>query len=163
MKPWILVDVDGVLNPDFRCHPPYCHCHAHWLRRKTYPGGFKFTVVVNPQHGPMLTGLAADTGGELAWGSTWEHHANEWIAPLVGLPSLPAGVTHGRSFKADTLIPWCDGRPWVWFDDDDTELYQADAIAGDTPHLTVWVEPTAGLTEAHIATAREWLLANGGT
>jgi hypothetical protein len=158
MDPLILVDVDGVLNPDFRCHPPYCKCHPGWLKRSTYPGGFKFNVTVNPLHGTWLRQLAADTGGQLAWGSTWEDHANEWIAPLIGLPAaIPAGVTHGKPFKADTLIPWCDGRPWVWFDDDDTELYQATTLATG-PCLTVWVEPTIGLTEAHIATARQWLL-----
>lgn len=158
MRPLILIDVDGVLNPMLRCHPPYCKCHPGWLRRKTYPNGMKFTVVVNPAHGRWLTRLAADTGGELAWGSTWEHHANDWIGPLIGLPALPAAVTHGKPLKADTLVPWCDGRPFAWFDDDKDELDRAGSLSTQ-PYLAVHVDERAGLTVDHVAAARDWLLA----
>jgi len=164
MRPLILIDVDGVLNPWIRHdlarqQPPFCDCHSGWVQTHARPhGGGKFTLLLNPAHGPMLLDLAADTDAELAWGSTWEHHANQWIGPLVGLPELPVGVTHGGTFKADTLIPWCDSRPFVWFDDDETELARADGIATQ-PHLSVHVDEETGLTGAHIVTAKAWLMA----
>jgi HAD domain in Swiss Army Knife RNA repair proteins len=172
MRPWILVDVDGVLNPDIRHdlaaqQPPFCDCHSDWVKRTGRPNGHPFPLLLNPGHGEMLLSLAAATGGELAWGSTWEHHANEWIGPEIGLPALPVGITHSRSdrskyMKAHNLVPWTGGRPFVWFDDDSTELAEAARLATQ-PCLCIEVDDRTGLTGKHIATAKKWLLANGGT
>jgi hypothetical protein len=153
MRPLILVDVDGVLNPDFRCHPPYCECHPGWRRVKVYPIGVQYQVYVNPLLGSWLTRLAADTGAELAWGTTWENHANDWIGPLTGLPVLPVAPVSG--YGKATVLPWTAGRPFVWFDDDGAVAEIC--AAHDTPNLCVRVDPAAGLTEDDISLARDWL------
>lgn len=165
-RPLILVDVDGVLNvvdltSRQRSRLMY---HSGWKNRwvqlpsHRHDGYADFRVFVNPAHGRWLRKLACDTGGELAWGTTWEDDANRWVAPLVGLPQLPvAPAPWGR--KAPSVFDWTDGRPFVWFDDDEHELELAAQLAADAgqPFLPVLVDYRTGLTEANIGRARKWL------
>lgn len=92
MKPLLLLDVDGVLNPMGRPAPDF-------RRYRCTIGDDVYTVHLNPRHGRRLLELALVTGSELVWATTWEHHANDWIAPRIGLPSLPV-ITLGSSSGA---------------------------------------------------------------
>lgn len=155
MRPLILIDVDGVLSPDFRCNPPFCRCHPGWIKRKVTAEGSELTLILNPRHGKMLLDLAAETGAELAWASTWESWANVCVGPLIGLPELPwAPAPRGR--KAPSVVPWTAGRPFVWLEDDPAIARRAAELA-DQPHLVVLVDERYGLTGDHLAQARAWL------
>jgi hypothetical protein len=49
------------------------------------------------------------------------------------------------------------GRPFVWLED---EPDVSEALAGEPalgPHLIVPVDPEEGLTDVHVARARDWL------
>ncbi|WP_200881386.1 hypothetical protein [Nocardia otitidiscaviarum] len=80
-------------------------------------------VWLNPSHGPALLALADRF--ELVWATTWEHDANTYIAPVIGLPELPVVEWQttkrfgpdGIFFKTEELVAHAAGRPFVWIDD----------------------------------------------
>jgi hypothetical protein len=157
--PLLLLDVDGVLNPlgkRTRGHRRY----DLTLDEETY------TVFLDRRHGAKLLALAAETGAELVWATTWEHWANEWIGPRIGLPRLPvielgddSPVTHGEMFKTPYVADYVRHRPFVWFDDAlwaaDQRYLEAHPNVGD--FLLVEVDQRLGLTDGHLDLAREWL------
>ncbi|MFG1941419.1 HAD domain-containing protein [Nonomuraea sp. NPDC048826] len=165
MKPLLLLDVDGVLNPTGHPTPDF-------RRYRCTIGSSVYTVHLNQRHGPRLLELALETGAELVWATTWEQHANEWIAPRIGLPSLPVigmrpddriGGEHGEMFKTRRVAEYVGGRPFVWFDD---QVYQEDenylrARQGTGEFLLIHVPARQGLTSQHLAVAREWLTLTG--
>jgi hypothetical protein len=108
----------------------------------------------------MLLALAAETGGELAWGSMWENNANIYVAGVVGLPQLPwAPCTTSFSRyvnKAESVVPWAKGRPFVWFDDE-SYIPQAVFMRARQLHLVITVDDRTGLTAEDIDAARNWL------
>ncbi|WP_327087971.1 HAD domain-containing protein [Nonomuraea sp. NBC_01738] len=163
MKPLLLVDVDGVLNPLGRPTPDF-------RRYECTLGAEVYTVHLNAWHGRRLMELAVRTGSELVWATTWEDDANEWIGPRLGLPALP--VIHvrrdrdselGEMFKTPFVAEYVKGRPFVWFDD---YVWPADQrYLRDHPDvgefLLVHVEPKTGLTRKHFELAAEWLTLSG--
>ncbi|GAA4533123.1 MULTISPECIES: HAD domain-containing protein [Nonomuraea] len=164
MKPLLLLDVDGVLNPTGRPSPDF-------RRYRCTIGSTVYTVHLNQRHGTRLMELALETGSELVWATTWEQHANEWIAPRLGLPPLPViemapgenGSRHGEMFKTRHVAEYVGDRPFVWFDD---QVYQEDedylrARQGLGEFLLVHVPGRVGLTSRHLAAAREWLTLTG--
>lgn len=164
MRPLLLLDVDGVLNPAGRPTPDF-------RRYRCTIGGAVYTVHLNQRHGTRLLELALETGAELVWATTWEQHANEWIAPRLGLPTLPViemgrddGVSErGEMFKTRRVAEYVGDRPFVWFDD---QVYQEDdeylrERRGLTDFLLVHVPPNVGLTSAHLDKARQWLTLSG--
>ncbi|MDF2712376.1 MAG: hypothetical protein K0R62_8028 [Nonomuraea muscovyensis] len=163
MRPLLLVDVDGVLNPFGRPEPGFRRYHCTI-------GPEAYTVHLDARHGTRLLELALATGAELAWATTWEHHANHWIAPRIGLPELsvvPMGPARdselGEMFKTPHVAAYVEDRPFVWFDDqvrDEDERYLRERQGLDR-FLLVCVDPVGGLTRQHLAMARRWLTLSG--
>lgn len=165
MRPLILVDVDGVLNPSFSAKTRrYLEYHEGWKTCYANPMGTEFRLFLNPAHGRWLLDLAQETGAELAWGTTWEHYANKHIGPRIGLPGLPvapmpkAYKTGGLYHKAQGFVPWTAGRPFCWLDDEPDAGEVTAKLAGSQPHKVIYVDEHTGLTQGHISQAREWLL-----
>lgn len=159
-RPLLLLDVDGVLNPAGRPSPDF---HRH----KAVVDGQVYTLLLNRWHGSRLLELAEETGAELAWATTWEGHANEWIGPRIGLPELPVipmtgphAPVMGEMFKTPHVAGYVAGRPFVWFDDQidwiDEEYLAAHPGVG--AFRLVKVDPRYGLADAHLADARDWLM-----
>lgn len=160
--PAILLDVDGVLNPDLKCKPPWCPCHPSWLRRHAHVDGVKCRLYLNPEHGRSLNSLASETDSHLLWATTWNHDANLWIGPAIGLPVLPVvpipQIPRGEDYslwKARQVARWAD-RPFVWFDDGPGIKAEMDQLTSE-PHLIVTTDEHVGLTGDHIQEARDWL------
>lgn len=157
-RPAFLIDVDGVLNPLRRPRP------GAGFRRGQYLG---YTVWLSPRHGRWLLDLADQLDVELIWATTWEHDANRYIGPAIGLPNLPviefSGspllATVGHIWKLPDVARAMDGRPFAWVDDDfsiDDLAWAADRTERGTPTLLLAADPEVGLVEAHIDSARAW-------
>jgi hypothetical protein len=108
-------------------------------------------VWLNPDHGPILAALPFD----LVWATTWEQEANDFVAPLLGLPSLPfiawpdprPEPEGGVFWKTPQIVAWADGRAFAWVDD---EITDADVewvrVHHGAPALVHRVDPRSGLT-----------------
>lgn len=175
-RPILYLDVDGPLNPfaakphrrpegyeTHRLLPP------SWVARcrEMYPGRRvkELRVWLNPAHGPQLLALADRF--ELVWATTWEHDANEWIAPRIGLPELPVVEwatskrfgPDGTFFKTAELVQHAGGRPFAWVDDD---LNTRDRRYVEREHLGAallhWVDPAKGLLDTDFAALEAWAI-----
>lgn len=165
-RPLLFVDVDGPLNP-YAAKPTrrpegyltHRMSPADWARE--YPDAQPLRVWLNPEHGPMLLSLPV----ELVWATTWEHDANEWIGPRIGLPELPVvewpdrpfGATDGRLWKTQPVADYAAGRPFAWIDD---QLTDADVrwceLRYPAPTLLLPINPAIGLARNDIAAIGRW-------
>lgn len=161
-RPLLFLDVDGTLiplgtptaaQPDMphtRTQAPALPANAHPLLHK-----------VNPEHGRRLEALGCD----LVWATTWMSDADDILAPLLGLPSLPVvdwpdsdegGLLH---WNTRGLVEWAQGRPFVWVDD---EISHTDRQWVSTHHhapaLLHRVDPHRGLTEHDVTAIESWLM-----
>ena len=172
MKPALLIDVDGVLNVQARAEEPGWETH-----QVLGPGNRRsFNLVLNAQHGRWLLELAPFY--DLTWATTWWTVANQRIAPLLGLPDLPAVPlptafgprTRDYCPKTPHVRRWAKGRSLAWIDDD-IDHRDAHALtkdwAGDrlevmrhdpplSAVLTIAIDPDQGLERAHIDQLHEW-------
>ena len=160
-RPLLFLDVDGTLLP-----------FGAGARRATAgPVAASVDAVAgNPllarldlRLGPLLSGLPCD----LVWATTWMGEANDVLCPLLGLPTLPVitwpdededegdGRVH---WKTRGLVSWAAGRPFVWLDDEVTDVdrrwvrqnHHADVLLHQ-------VTPSTGLTNADLAVVTAWL------
>ncbi|GAA1215991.1 hypothetical protein GCM10009665_02240 [Kitasatospora nipponensis] len=155
MKPLLYLDVDGPLNP-----------YAAPLFEQPLDG---FTVIevpyepgplrvwLDPRHGARLLALEY----ELCWGTSWMAKANEWIAPVLGLPELPyvdfsqvlfQERPDGVHWKTPILVEHAAGRPFAWVDDElgpEDEAFVAAHHPGAA--LLHYVSPLKGLRDEDFA------------
>jgi hypothetical protein len=177
VRPTLLVDVDGPLNPyAAKPHrrPEGYETHrllpSRWVaaeRRRLEAWGPRnktirpLRVWLNPDHGPALAVLAFD----LVWATTWEQEANDYVAPRIGLPSLPfitwldprPDPGGGVFWKTPQVVAWAEGRSFAWVDD---EITDADSAwvrdHHDGPALLHRIDPRIGLTADDFALLAAW-------
>lgn len=160
-RPAILLDIDGVLNPFFRektgHDPPYCGCLDHRGWRKRWPLGpsHPLRVHVRPDFGPKLRRLADDAGAQLMWASRWQGNCY-LFAHEQGLPAdmevIPIGPDQE---KGAAVREYTYPAPVVWFDDEPDQFRSMQFMSHAYKLITV--DPGTGLTDEHLAQAREWL------
>ncbi|MCE7006305.1 hypothetical protein LWC34_26200 [Kibdelosporangium philippinense] len=157
-----LLDVDGPLNPfAAKAHrrPP-----GYETFRQTKSGGWYTSkrkglrVWLNPRHGVLLRALAEETGLTLVWATSWQHEANDYIGPVLGLPPLPViEFTVRRDWKWPAVSDYAAGRPLAWFDDQFNRGQQNfEAERDGTPTLLCHVDPASGLRDKHFQEVRAW-------
>lgn len=168
VKPLLLIDVDGPLNPyaalaDPRPPEGYTR-HSMWPA--VWTRARPLSVLLNPWHGVELLGLADRY--ELVWATTWKDDANEWIGPRLGLPELPfidwpliqGRPPRGTLWKTRYVLEYAAGRPFAWVDDQITSYdhewvdQQHDAAA-----LLLRIDPGTGLTRPDFDTLADWAAA----
>ena len=204
-RPLLLLDVDGPLNPTtLRVRKNDAEAAAFTLRHMRPPGfeelspeeyarqmeerrrerssGFRRDGKPGdplPVRSSFLHVGEFDTLMEvfdLVWATTWNGEANQFISPLVGLPTdlphipfepRPKGwMRSNGSFKTPIIARWLDenhpGRAWAWVDD---ELNQKDrayfrvhhyGLNTAPSHLLLRVEDHLGLRTADFMRLREF-------
>lgn len=159
-KPWLLIDVDGVLNPEPLIRRSVKEVPPEFAERgfelhKIKPKGFTrfFQVGLSPEHGRML--LAMQDVFQLGWATTWEDEANTKIGPKIGLPKLPYAKVSERGDKAQGVRELVGNTPFAWLDD--LHYWHGGSEFTDDPNvLLVAVNPEVGLTAENLTEAREW-------
>ena len=151
-RPLLFLDVDGPLIP-FR---------ARDTAAAAPDDGNPLLGRLDPEDGRRLLAL----GCELVWATTWMAEANEVVSPRLGLPRLPvvewpdddADPRGGLHWKTAFLARWAAGRPFVWLDDEVTEIDRRWVAAHhDRPALVHRVDPFLGLTGDDFSAVRRWL------
>ncbi|PRY41786.1 HAD domain-containing protein [Umezawaea tangerina] len=176
----LYLDVDGPLNPyAARAHR---RPEGYGTFRRTARGGWYggrdakrykgVRVWLHPGHGALLGDLAARTGLELVWATSWGHEANRHIGPAVGLPPLPVvefpecdldpvdGWSADGGWKWPAVLDHAAGRPLAWFDDEH-DAFAAGRAAFDlgragAPTLLCHVDPRTGLLAEHLERVEDW-------
>ncbi|MEV5966686.1 HAD domain-containing protein [Kribbella sp. NPDC051952] len=159
MRPLLLLDFDGPLNPHRADGIP-----PGYERYQITEGPKSWRVLLNRQHGVELTALAEDF--DLVWATSWEHGANRLLSPLLGLPNdLPVITWPSRtpvprgSWKTPYVAEWVGDRPFVWVDD---EVGPPDQLAFAGPDQLVHrVDARTGLTADDFEVIRSWKILCG--
>ncbi|MFD2691147.1 HAD domain-containing protein [Streptomyces phyllanthi] len=164
-RPLLYLDVDGPLNPyaakptrrpdgytTHRMKPP------GWIAM--HPGAWTASVKplrvwLNPGHGGRL--LELSDRYDLVWATTWREDANDFIAPVLGLPELPVvpwptmhdAAPDGTFWKTRHLVAHAEGRPFAWVDDELGDRDRTFVHAHHTgPALLHHVDARLGLRDA---------------
>jgi hypothetical protein len=162
-RPLLFLDVDGPLNP-YAAQPERRPAGYTTIRVPRGAGTRPLRVWLNPQHGPELLRLDL----ELCWATTWMADANRWIGPVLGLPELPyvdfgdalfRERPDGVHWKTAPLVEYADGRPFVWVDDEQSDLDHAYVTAHHpAPALLHHVNPRIGLRDENLRALADFAL-----
>ncbi|MFD7861082.1 hypothetical protein [Streptomyces sp. NPDC059783] len=166
MKPLLLIDVDGPLNPyaalDRRVPPE--GFTRHLTRPTGWTSGRPLPVLLDPRHGEELRALGSRY--ELVWATTWKGEANEWIGPRLGLPELPfidwpemhGSAPAGTYWKTRYVVEYAAGRPFAWVDDEITDHDRAWVTehGGGVAALLRWTDPRVGLERSDFEALAAW-------
>ncbi len=154
MKPLLLVDVDGVLNPFPDC--PHGFTEYDFFPEDDEP------VRLAEAHAIWLRELAR--AYEIAWASGWGDDANRILSPFFGLERLPLvplpPVPFGPREKLLAIAAFAGDRPLAWIDDmlaDDARRWAAERRI---PTLLIQVDPAVGLTRADVDRLLAWVEPN---
>jgi HAD domain in Swiss Army Knife RNA repair proteins len=130
VRPWIFLDIDGVLVP-FRARSAGTDRPSAGAANDAHDGN-PLLHRLDPSDGRRLVALP----GELVWATTWMTEANKVVAPRLGLPVLPVIIwpdsdeqsEPGVHWKTVFLTQWAAGRPFVWLDDETTDADRPPAL-----------------------------------
>ncbi|MEV5677512.1 MULTISPECIES: HAD domain-containing protein [unclassified Streptomyces] len=172
MKPLLLIDIDGPLNPYAalsRRKAPDGY-RRHRMRPTGWTDGPPLPVLLNPGHGDELLNLAGRY--ELIWATTWKDEANEWIGPHLGLPALPyidwpemhGSAPDGTYWKTRYVVEYAAGRPFAWVDDEITGR-DREWVAAHHPGraLLRQIDPRVGLERGDFDALAGWAAGAGAT
>lgn len=161
-RPWVLVDIDGVLNPEKnqaeRGFTPY--------RLK----GEEYLVWLHPEHGRMLNELDREGLVDLRWGTTWNDAANRMVGPAIGLDrrwdfvnidrAAAGPVRFGHNWKAVSVREGVGDQAFAWLDDAITEpdrLWAEDRVLDEgIPTLLMPIDRNVGMQPSHLDEVRHW-------
>ncbi|WP_188187517.1 hypothetical protein [Nonomuraea sp. SYSU D8015] len=162
MKPYLVMDVDGVFNPISDDAPD-------GYERRMYSGpersGFAW---VNPAHADWLAEVLPRV--EAVWATSWrtEPSALAWMARQLGLPEdLPqievgryGGTGFGYTAKFGPVTKFIGDRPTIWIDDvfgGKDYIWAEDRTASGIPTLLEDPRPYKGLDDIGMGRVLAWL------
>lgn len=149
-KPYLLLDVDGVLCP-FRGTDILA------LQASSYPG-YEYhdgaRIHINAENGVRIRRLMESF--KVVWATGWGEDANAVISPLHGLPQFPVmpveilspGGIHWKQAAIEAYVP--DGVPYAFLDDDIDDRGWAYAAEREAPTLWLPTKCYEGITDRHV-------------
>lgn len=158
---YLLLDVDGVLNPFAAAVMPDGYREHRYLPGLFWgPDGLR--VWLHPGHGTLVSSVAARCGLMPVWATTWEQEANAWVAPRIGLPTPLEVIRFGGAGaygKRPVVAAWAGERPLAWVDDHVTEehvRWARERTAAGVPTLVVPIRPEVGLRPEDLDRVARW-------
>jgi hypothetical protein len=153
LRPLLLVDFDGVLNP---FAAPSCPAGLMEYGLDVFPG--EDPVRLNRDHAGWLRQLAGDY--DLAWASACPEDLSHYCAALIGLDPMPRVPMPSPPFHPDLKVPavnaFAGDRLVAWLDDAFDEPARAWARQRMVPTLLVDVDPSVGLTYEMVPRLTDW-------
>jgi HAD domain in Swiss Army Knife RNA repair proteins len=171
VKPFLLVDIDGVLSLFGSRGAAAGSLDAGSGTAAEDPVEGAFHTIDGIPH--FLSSTAAahllelELCFELVWASGWEEKADEYLPLLLGLPRglpfiafsqrTPAGArtTHAH-WKLEAVSAYVGERPLAWVDDAFNPACHQWAKRRDAPTLLVSTAPEHGLTAREARTLLRW-------
>ncbi|MFQ5968727.1 MAG: hypothetical protein ACE5MI_14175 [Acidimicrobiia bacterium] len=146
-KPYLLIDVDGVLAPFGPGVKP------SGFSRYTVAGEGEHRVWLNRAHGAWLSALHQRY--ELVWATGWGRQAAQLIAPILELPPMAViefsrSPALGAAWKLPDVVAFVGDTPTAWIDDDLDALAGQWAAHRSSPTLLIKPDRAVGLTRHHI-------------
>jgi len=150
--PFVLLDLDGVLNP---------------FAAPTCPEGYREHVFFEGEepsrycleHGGWIRELAA--AAELWWATAWGEQANQRYLPLLAVEPLPVVRFPPAPFAPELKVPavadLVGDRPAAWIDDNHTPAGRDWAARRDAPTLLVSIDPAVGWTRTDVDNVLDWV------
>lgn len=171
-KPYLLLDVDGPLNPYAgKGNKPDGYV-LHTMR----PTGWEddklpaLRVWLNHSHGKQLKAL----GYNIIWATTWAKDANKWISPHIGLPDDTETIVWGTHntesmpksysklyWKTPEIVTYMNkhhpGEDFIWVDDEahkrDEKFLEENL---DCKVKVFTINPSKGLQDDDFEKMAEW-------
>jgi hypothetical protein len=172
-RPLLFLDIDGTILPVGGVQRP--STLDEWYARWQNASNPHLAAIV-AEHGPRLLAMPC----ELMWATAWMADANEIVGPLLGLPELPVvdselpvfddpvPLEHDAAaelnWKTRALVEVAAGRPFIWVDDEITDVDRAWVTAHHSgPALLHRVDREFGVVDADLTSVEEWLQATYDT
>ena len=153
MKPTLLVDVDGVLNPFGFQETPYGFTEYEMFPEDDYP------VLLSDTHGQWLHELNGVY--RMVWATGWGEEANRLISPLFGFerwPTIPfPPIPFPPSEKVPAVERFIGNQSCAWLEDDMTKEAYDWAGKRQEPTLLINVNPAVGMTRDMVDGLMQWI------
>ena len=152
MKPLLLLDVDGVLNP-------FPDTPEGFEEYDFFPEDNE-PVRLSHVHGGWLHELAQIY--EIVWATGWGPDANRVLSPFFDLPPLRAVAFPAIPFEPRAKVPaveaFVDDEPVAWVDDLTAPTPEAQAWAErrKAPTLLMEVDSSTGWARGDVERLLEW-------
>lgn len=149
-RPFLLMDVDGVLNP-------YPDCPDGFNEYVFFPEDDE-PVRLATVHGDWLRELAQHFA--IVWATGWGKEANLHLCPHFGLPELPLVAFPRLPFEVSAKVPAIDAfvgdHPAAWVDDIVTPDARRWAEQRASPTFLVEIDHAVGLTRDAVDALLAW-------
>lgn len=147
IKPLWYLDVDGVLNvwPDWRDDGT-----PKEFRRQGVANGY--TIKWDSRVADFINRVHEEGLVEIVWATTWEHLADEYIGPLLGLPSFRVTNKRRAEFSVQKMYEWIEEPEWWKY-----PVVSDDFLSQPEGARMIWTDDDLGYAIKSYQTVRDFL------